>query len=64
MKNINIITEAKVQKGDNIFAKYTGNMWSVGTALILAYWIAMFGMVINAHYNQDIVIDGASLNEV
>jgi hypothetical protein len=24
----------------------------------------MFGMVINAHYNQDIVIDGASLNEV
>jgi len=63
MKNINIITEAKVQKGDNIFVKYTGNMWSVGTALILVYWLSMAGMVGNAYFYYNYNVWSVNSNE-
>ena len=63
MKNINIITEAKVQKGNNIFVKYTGNMWSFGTALILVYWLSMAGMVTNAYFHYNYNVWSVNLND-
>ena len=63
MKNINIVTEAKVQKGNNIFVKYTCNMWSFGTALILVYWLSMAGMVANAYFDYNYNVWSVNLND-
>lgn len=41
----------------------TGIPTKIGMALIIVYWLAMGGMVINAYYSQDVFIDGVSLSD-